>query len=187
LDEAEAIARVKRRDLSGLEVLVQLYQQQAVRLAVFITRDLPTAEDVVSDCFLLAYERAAQFDDRRPFRPWFLRIVANAALKVVRRQSKLMALEPNEAEPFEHQFERLLDPMADPDMAVEQAGVREAVRAALAALSPKQRAVLALRYYVGLSEAETAQALGIPSGTVKSRLSAGMGRLRTLLADWRSR
>lgn len=189
MDEAEAIEHAKRRDLSGLEALVQLHQQQAVRLAAFITHDLPTAEDVVSECFLTAYERIDQFDDRRPFRPWFHRIVVNAALKVVSREGRLTSLEHSSSGDgtFESVLERLMDSTPDLLEAAEQAEIRAAVRAALAALSPKQRAVVALRYFSDLNEAETAAALGIPRGTVKSRLAAGFERLRALLMGLRPR
>jgi RNA polymerase sigma-70 factor (ECF subfamily) len=189
MDEREAITRAKRHDPAGLEGLVQLHQQQAVRLATLITRDRQTAEDVVSECFLVAYERIHQFDEQRPFRPWFHRIVANAALKTVSRQGRLASLEnlANDDGTIERVLGRLVDSAPDPLEVAEQTEVRAAVQAALASLSPKQRAVLALRYYSDFSEAETAVALGIPRGTVKSRLAAGIERLRALLADLRPR
>jgi RNA polymerase sigma-70 factor (ECF subfamily) len=189
VDEPEAIACAKRGDLSGLETLVQLHQQQAIRLAALITRDLQMAEDVVSECFLTAYERIAQFDEQRPFRPWFHRIVTNAALKAASRQNKLTSLEDgvNTGESAVDMLEHLIGSASDPEEIVEQAELRAVVRTALASLTPKQRAVLALRYYSGFSEAETATALGIPPGTVKSRLAAGVSRLRGLLANLHSR
>jgi RNA polymerase sigma-70 factor (ECF subfamily) len=189
MDEREAITRAKRHDPAGLEGLVQLQQQQAVRLATLITRDRQSAEDVVSECFLVAYERIHQFDEQRPFRPWFHRIVANAALKTVSRQGRLASLEnlANDDGTIERVLGSLVDSAPDPLEVAEQTEVRAAVQAALASLSPKQCAVLALRYYSDLSEAETAAALDIPRGTVKSRLAAGMERLRALLADLRPR
>jgi len=189
MDEREAIRRAKRHDPAGLEGLVQLHQRQAVRLAALITRDCQTAEDVVSECFLVAYARIHQFDEQRPFRPWFHRIVANAALKTVSRQGRLVSLENpvNDDGTIQHLLGGLTDSAPDPLEVAEQAEVRTAVQTALASLSPKQRAALALRYYSDLSEAETAAALDIPRGTVKSRLAAGMERLRALLADLRPR
>jgi RNA polymerase sigma-70 factor (ECF subfamily) len=185
MDEREAIARAKRRDLSGLEALVQLHQQSAVRLAAFITRDRPLAEDIVSECFLVAYDRLGQFDDQRPFQPWFHRSVANAALKAVSHQHKFVSLEnwPGDNGTMDHWLERVTSAGRDPLEAAEQAEVHTAVREAIASLSPRQRAVLALRYVSGLSEAETAEMLGVPPGTVKSRLAAALNRLRGLLVD----
>lgn len=189
MDEREAITYAKRHDPAGLEGLVQLHQQQAVRLAALITRDRQTAEDVVSECFLVAYERIQQFDEQRPFRPWFHRIVANAALKAVSREGRLASLEnlENDDGTIERMLGSLVDSAPDPLEVAEQAEVRAAIQSAFASLSPKQRAVLALRYYSDLGEAETAAALGIPRGTVKSRLAAGLERLRALLADLRPR
>jgi RNA polymerase sigma-70 factor (ECF subfamily) len=190
MDEREAIARAKRRDLSGLEALVRQHQQPALRLAGFITRDRQMAEDVVSDCFLKvlkAYERIGQFDSNRPFRPWFLRSVLHAALKAAQRRNRLIPLEQPDGETPDAILTRLTASAPDPAEAAEQAEVRAAVREALAALTPRQRAVLVLRYYDELSESETAAALGIPRGTVKSRLAAGLGRLRVLLSGLRSR
>src|SRR5574341_1765406 len=111
MDEREAIRLAKRHDPAGLEGLVQLHQQQAVRLATLITRDRQLAEDVVSECFLIAYERIHQFDEQRPFRPWFHRIVANAALKTVSRQGRLASLEnlANDNETIEPVLEGLID------------------------------------------------------------------------------
>ncbi len=187
MDEREAIARAKRRDPSGLEALVHQHQQPALRLAYFITRDRQMAEDVVSDCFLKAYERIGQFDSNRPFRPWFLRSVLHAALKAAQRRKRLIPLEQPDGETPDAILKQLAASAPDPAEAAEQAEVRAAVREALAALTPRQRAVLVLRYYDELSESETAAALAIPRGTVKSRLAAGLERLRVLLSGLRSR
>jgi RNA polymerase sigma factor (sigma-70 family) len=181
MDEYEAVARAKRSELAGLEALVQLHQQSAVRLAAFITRDRQMAEDIVSDAFLTAFDRIAQFDAVRPFKPWFHRIVANAALKAVKKRRRIVSLDEDNTYNLPL---HLIGGVADPADAVEASEMQSEVRRALAALSPKQRAVIALRYYSEFSEAETAAALNIPPGTVKSRLSAGMQRLRTLLARW---
>lgn len=69
--EQQALARLKERDIGGLEFLVRRYQVQAVRAAYLVTRDRGLAEEVVQSAFLRAYERIEQFDARRPFRPWF--------------------------------------------------------------------------------------------------------------------
>lgn len=189
LEEPEALVRLKRQDISGLATLVEIYQQDAVRVAVFITRDLQAAEDVVSECFLVVYERIAQFDDHRPFRPWFFRIVANAALKATSRQRRFVSLERavDEDSMLKVAQKLTLNPAPDPELsATEQADLRTAVQAGLAALTPKQRSVIALRYLAGLNEIETSELLSIPRGTVKSRLAAGASRLRALLTNLRS-
>ena len=92
MDVTEAIARLRKRDISGLEMLVLEYQVQAVRAAYLITQDRPMAEDVVATAFLRAYERIGQFDTSRPFGPWFLRVVVNDAIKAVSRQRRHVSL-----------------------------------------------------------------------------------------------
>jgi len=81
LDEQEAIRRLKRGDIGGLEVLASRYQVKAVRTAYLITRDPALAEDVVQDCFVRVFHSIAGFDSARPFEPWFMRSVVNASVK----------------------------------------------------------------------------------------------------------
>ncbi|MBI2916360.1 MAG: sigma-70 family RNA polymerase sigma factor [Chloroflexi bacterium] len=83
MDDAEAVQRLKHRDIGGLETLVTRYQVQALRAAYLVTRDRFLAEDVVQEAFLRLVQRVRSFDDGRPFAPWFLRIVINDAIKAV--------------------------------------------------------------------------------------------------------
>lgn len=185
--EAKAIQNLKAGDISGLKLLVEKYQQSAVRAAAAITRDQQEAEDVVSKCFLVVYERINQFDPSRPFRPWFLKIVVNAALKRVGADSRLTSLDNLAAreaaiasinlEMGEHQ---------SPSTAIEHEEALAVLRDAISQLTPKQRAVLTLRYDLGLSEKEVSERLTIPRGTVKSRTASAVNRLRKLMADWLS-
>jgi RNA polymerase sigma-70 factor (ECF subfamily) len=161
-----------------------LHGQEAVRLAALITRDHQSAEDVVSHSYILAYERIHQFDDRRPFWPWFRRIVANAALKSLGREARFFSLDDLEETMLsaDTALNSAIAARADPEQQLEASLDREEVRRALAALTPKQRAVVVLRYYAGMSEAEIAASLNVPGGTVKSRGSAAVSRLRRLLS-----
>lgn len=179
--EREAIARLKDGDIGGLRTLVELHQHYAVRAATVITRDQQLAEDVVSGCFLTVYERIAQFDDQREFRPWFYRIVVNAALKAVKRQSRLLPWEwvkdgrgRNSPIP-RNEVALSLD---YPEKVVETREVVEQLRSEIRALTAKQRAVIVLRYDLDMSEKEISEMLRIPRGTVKSRASAAIRRLR---------
>lgn len=183
MDEWEAIARLQRGDISGLETLVRTYYVRAVRAAYLVAHDRDLAEDIVQSAFLRAYERIDQFDARRPFGPWFLRSVVNDAVKAASRQTRRVSLEQMTGDEASALIERLADPHAGPDTDVEQAETREAVRAALLALSPIQRALIVQRYYLGLSEAEMAISMDCPPGTIKSRLHAARERLRWLLAS----
>ena len=181
MEEQEAITRLKRGDIGGLEALVRQYQVRAVRTAYLITRDRALAEDIVQAAFLRAYERIGQFDAGRPFSPWFLRSVVNDAVKAAARRQRQVSLEAG----YEGEETSLADLLADPNPGpadlVEAAETRQAVWAALGKLPPAQRAAIVLRYYLGLSEAEMADELACPPGTVKWRLHAARKRLRTLL------
>ena len=92
MNEHQAIARLKRGDIDGLETLMQLHQVRAVRTAFLITRDRALAEDVVQAAFVRVYERIAQFDSNRVFEPWLLRIVTNDAVKAATRRERFVPL-----------------------------------------------------------------------------------------------
>lgn len=177
VDEHNAIAQIKRGNIDGLAALVQQYQVSAVRVAYLITGDRAMAEDVVQTSFIQAYQRIHQYDTHRPFAPWFLRSVANAAIKAASRGHPQVSLDSTDNLPVES----LSDPVPDPLDALEAAEVRQAIRAALAVLSPEQRAVIVLRYYLEMSEQDMAEMLNCPPGTVKWRLHAARQRLRGLL------
>jgi RNA polymerase sigma-70 factor (ECF subfamily) len=181
MEEREAIARLKRGDIGGLEALVHKYQVRAVRTAYLITRDRALAEDIVQAAFLRAYERIGQFDTGRPFGPWFLRSVVNDAIKATARRERQVSLEASPEGEGTSLANLLADPGPGPDDLVEAAELRQTVWAALGRLPPAQRAAIVLRYYLGLSEAEMADELACPPGTVKWRLHAARKRLRTLL------
>ncbi|MDY6875307.1 MAG: RNA polymerase sigma factor [Chloroflexota bacterium] len=174
MEEQEAIARLKRGDVGGLEPLVRKYQVQAVRTAYLITRDRALAEDIVQAAFLRAYERIGQFDAGRSFGPWFLRSVVNDAVKSVSRGKRQISLETDSLAGL------LADPNPGPAQIAEAADLRQKVWDALGKLPPAQRAAIVLRYYLGLSEAEMAEQLACPPGTVKWRLHAARKRLRPL-------
>lgn len=181
MEEQEAIARLKQGDIRGLEVLVRKYQLQATRTAYLITRDHALAEEIVQSAFLRAYERIGQFDAGRPFGPWLLRSVLNEAIKCAGRSNQLVSLEDGEDEEQMSLSDSLADPAPGPEELAEEAEMRQIVWEALGKLPPKQRAVIVMRYYLGLSEAEMGKYLGCPSGTVKWRLHAARKRLQELL------
>lgn len=166
-EERNAVDLLTQGDIRGLETLVHLHQLRAVRTAMGITGDRQTAEDVAADAFLAVYDRIGSYDRRRPFGPWFCRIVINLALKAVQRRSRIVALVPEAA-------------AAGPDLveAVVRQEAQQHVRDALADLSPEQRATVVLRYYLEMSEAEIAETLGCATGTVKWRLHAAKGRMQ---------
>ena len=180
MDDTEAIAQLKQGRIDGLEILVQRYQVQAIRAAYLVTRDRALAEDIVQAAFIRAYERIDQFDGTRPFSPWFLRSVINDAVKAARRQERQVSLE-NATNGEITLAEILPDPQPGPARQAESAEMREAVWNTLGELSPKQRAAVVLRYYLGLNEAEMARELSCAPGTVKSHLYLARKRLHSLM------
>src|SRR5215216_3216360 len=85
MDEKQAIQRLKKGDVSGLQFLVSCRQVRAVRTAYLITRGLGLSEDIVQDSFIQAFHAMRGFDASRPFKPWFLRSVVNAAVKTMQK------------------------------------------------------------------------------------------------------
>jgi RNA polymerase sigma-70 factor (ECF subfamily) len=177
MDEKEAITRLKRGEITGLEALVNRYQQRALRTAYLITQDAALAEDVAQTAFIRAYKSIHQFDIEREFSPWFIRIVANAAVQASRQQQRQIRLD----EDLPSIDDLLADSLFHPETEVEMREAETAVQNALLQLSPEQRAVIILRYYADMSEKEMAQALHTQPGTIKSRLNTARSRLRGLL------
>ena len=153
--------------------LVERYREVAFRTAWLITRSSADAEDAAQDAFVKAYYALARFRAGEAFRPWILRIVSNEAKN--RRRSA-------------GRRERLVQRIADdrgpggaapsPETAVLGGERRAALVARLEQLPERERLVVTFRYLLELSEAETARALGIRPGTVKSQLSRALERLR---------
>lgn len=183
MDDRTAIRRLKRGDIEALGVLVRRYEVRAVRTAYLITQDRASAEDVVQTAFLRAYQHIDQFDESRPFAPWFLRSVANAAIQAAQRRQRELSLDaplPGAAQDLDL-AELLPDPAPGPDDVLEQADLCRAVWQALAQLSPEQRAAVVLRYFLSLSDDEISDELAIAPGTVRWRLHAARKQLRALL------
>lgn len=184
LDERTAINLMQRGDIRGLDALMLAYQLRAIRAAYLVTHDLALAEDIVQSAFIRAYERIGQYDPERPFGPWFLRSVVNSAATAARRHGRFVPLQ--HARPG-HDAVAGSDDLPDLDFGPEErilgAETREAIWQAIDSLPPSQRAAIVLRYFLELPEAETAQRLGVPPGTVKSRLATARSRLRAVLGS----
>ena len=182
MNEKDAIAQLKRGDVRGLETLVRKYQLEAVRVAQPITNDLGLAEEIVQEAFVRVYQHIDQFDETRPFRPWFLRIVVNDALKLAEQQRRLVSLDS--AQPSETATDSIsLDDRLtyEQDEFGEKYDDAEMCQEILSGLSPEHRAVLELKYYLEMTDEEIADTIQIPPGTVKSRLHAAKLQIRSLL------
>jgi len=180
MDEQRAIQRLKNGDIGGLEYLVSHYQVKALRAAFLITRDSGLAEDVVHDAFIHVYHAIAGFDATRPFEPWFLRSVVNAAVKMVQRSARQVEAGEDADETV---FADLARRVASVESQVESIEVQDQIWAALQKLSPRQRAVIVQKYFLGMSESEMADQSDTATGTIKWLLNAARERLRELLAE----
>jgi RNA polymerase sigma-70 factor (ECF subfamily) len=172
-DDSELFTRAQRGDTAAYEEIVRRYQQLAFRTAYVITGSAAEAEDAAQDGFVKAFRALDRFRRGAPPRPWLLRIVANEARNRVRSTRRRLGLELRLAEGF-----RPGDAAPSPEAASVAAEDRARLLALVNALDEEDRLVIASRYFLELSGEETAAALGIPEGTVKSRLSRALARLR---------
>ena len=172
--DEQVLEAVGRGDDDALGVLYDRFGRLAFRLAFRILRDRALAEDAVQEAFLAVW-RSADAYKRERAKPstWILTVVHRRAVDLVRREQS------RRGEPLEVAPEPSVGPV-DEDAVLRDR--RAAVQAALTELPGDQRQALELAYYGGLTQSELAERLGVPLGTVKSRMFAGLGRLRELLA-----
>ena len=173
LDEDDLIRRAKRGDKHAYEELVYAYQGIAFRTAYVLAGNAADAEEAAQDGFVKAWRALGRFRDGAPFRPWLLQIVANEARNRRRSAGRRAHLALRAA--TEHPSG---DAAPSPEAALLSAQQREGLLAAVNELPEDQRSVITLRYFVGLSEQEVADALDLPTGTIKSRTSRALERLR---------
>jgi RNA polymerase sigma-70 factor (ECF subfamily) len=175
-DDDELVRRALRGEIEAYERIVRTYQAMALRTAYVITGSAEDAEEVVQDAFVKAHRALRRFRPGEPLRPWLLTIVGNEA----RNRRRANASRPPRARGDE------LEPGGSSpaaESAVLAANERRALGEALAQLSQADRDALACRYFLDLSEAEIASVLGVRRGTVKSRLSRALARLREVVDD----
>jgi RNA polymerase sigma factor (sigma-70 family) len=173
LDEAELVERAKGGDHGAYGEIVHAYQGIAFRTAYLIAGDASEAEDAAQEGFVKAFYALPRFRSGAPLRPWLLRIVANEARNRRRsagRRAHLALQAAGDAPSGEA--------APSPEAALLSAEQHETLLAAVNGLREDDRLVIACRYFLDLSEEETAAALGWRRGTVKSRLSRALGRLR---------
>jgi RNA polymerase sigma-70 factor (sigma-E family) len=164
--------RERDRTDGGMEGLYRAHAPDALRLAYLLTGERELAEDLVQDAFVKVLGRFHDLRNRDAFW-WYLRrtIVNLARSRFRRRRVERAWLERQHPEPAVQAFEGFAE--------------RDRLRRALMTLRPEQRAAIVLRFYEDLSEADTAQALGVAVGTVKSMVSRGLERLRSELPEHR--
>jgi RNA polymerase sigma-70 factor (ECF subfamily) len=168
-DERAWIRGAQSGSVSDLEALFRHHWPRAYRAAYLVVHDAAAAEDIAQEAFLAAVRGLDRFDRRRPFGPWLHRIVVNRAID----WSRARALRRESGDAW-------LAQLAAPD--TREGSQAEALATALAELSPEHRAVIVMRHLLEYTPGEIAETLGLPRGTVNSRLRRGLdelaGRLR---------
>ncbi|QBD78861.1 RNA polymerase sigma factor [Ktedonosporobacter rubrisoli] len=172
--DEELFRQWQRGDASALETIVQRYHRPLLAHLYRLTGNVQCAEDLVQEAFVRLVREAQSYHYPRPFMPWFYTIARRLALtertSAYHRHTELKAELP---EPAQHE--------PDPAEWVERWEQQRGLHLALARLSFEQREVLSLRYGQELSVKETAELLGIPPGTVKSRTFTALRLLREML------
>ena len=176
MKDAELAALAQAGDREAFGELAKRYAASARRVARAVLGNLEDADDAAQDGFLSALRHLGRYDPHRPFGPWLLRIVANAATDRLRRRRVRAAdaIPPTLA---------ARDP--GPDREADKRALHAALRQGLTALPERQRVAVVLFDVEGYTHAEIAEVLGIPVGTVRSHVFHARRALRTTLAAWK--
>lgn len=172
-EETAWVALARQGDQLAWSRLVGRYQEPVFRLACLIVGDATEAEDVAQDAFIRAFLALDQYDSERPLRPWLLSIAANQA----RNRRRSIGRYWGALQRFFQTRPALVEDPPERTVAADARRLREAV----SRLRPDAQDVLYLRYFLQLSEAETAEVLDIPRGTAKSRHSRALNQLRAVV------
>jgi RNA polymerase sigma factor (sigma-70 family) len=178
LPESELVERARQGDHGAYGQLVQAYEGIAFRTAYLLAGNAADAEDAAQEGFVKAFYAMRRFRPGAPFRPWILQIVANEARNRRRSAGRRAALVMRTAAEAPSG-----EAAPSPEAAISMGEERKALLAAVNTLQEEDRLVIACRYFLELSEEETATTLGWKRGTVKSRLSRALDRLRAELGE----
>ena len=167
--DAALVRAAQRGSAEAAEELFRRHWPAAHRTAWLVVGDAAAAEDIAQEAFLAALRALHRFDRRRPLAPWLHRIVVNRAIDFARARALRRETAPEAA--------------GEPGAADPEAGLGDELLDALAALGPQVRAVVVLRHLLGYTPGEIAAMLGVPRGTVNSRLRRGLDALADVLDD----
>jgi RNA polymerase sigma-70 factor, ECF subfamily len=170
-DDASLVREARRGSGDAIETLVRRHWDGAHRAAYLIVHDAGAAEDIAQEAMLAVVRSIDGFDRRRPLRPWLHRIVVNRSLDWLRARARRPELSVELASPA-------AGGLAAPD---EPEVLSDEMMRALAALEPEQRALIVMRHLLGYRSSELGRMLGMPAGTVRTRLARALARVRELL------
>jgi RNA polymerase sigma-70 factor (ECF subfamily) len=174
LEQAELIERARSRDERAWEILVRQYQEKVFRLAYLLLGDRDDAEDVAQETFVRALHSLNRFDAERPLQPWLLAITKNLARNRLRSMGRYL----NAIGRWKQ--EKDIESESSFNQRMEQTRANDLWKAVKTLKSGDQE-VIYLRYFLDLSNQETADALSVANGTVKSRLHRALQRLEAVL------
>jgi RNA polymerase sigma-70 factor, ECF subfamily len=182
-EDEQLVARARRGEASAMEALFLRHRRAAYLLALQLLGDAEEAHDATQDAMMRFLSSLSRFQPGSPVRPWLFSIVRNRCRDLLRRRRV------RRAEPLEHGEEQwrpeLVDGGQDPHRDAEHAQLRRRLWRALARLAAEHREILVLREYQDLSYGEIAAVLGVPQGTVMSRLHRARRQLAAQLVSGR--
>ena len=168
----ELVRRARQGDEASWKVIVSLHQEPVFRLAYLFLGDTDEAKDATQETFIRAYLAFDRFDARRPLRPWLLSICANLARNRLRSSNR-----------FFKAIQTLIrnDPVTNESDHLDQRWQSQSLWSAVRRLGPNDQQIIYLRYFLELPVEETAQSIGVATGTVKSRLHRAQEKLRIVI------
>jgi len=180
IDEKAVIARAQRGDTNAFGTLVRVYQRRAYAAAYGVVGNRDDALELAQEAFIRAFRAIGRFDAKLPFYPWLHRIVRNTCLNHLKQRKRRgeSSLESLTEDGFEFP-----ETTTGPEEAAELASLRDAIRKAMGGLTPPQREILELRHLLELSYSEISEQLGVPIGTVMSRLHGARKAMRLVLEE----
>jgi len=184
-EERVLLKRSAAGDAAAFEPIVVVYQNRAYQYALAILRNHHDALDLSQDAFVRAFRSLDRFDVQRTFLPWFLRILRNLCLNTLKKRGRRP--ENPGTEDAEEIMKFIPSQVAGPDVSLARQEQADRIGAALGHLSPEHREVIFLRHFEDMSYEDIAGILGIPVGTVMSRLFNGRRALARRLKSSETR
>lgn len=178
MEEVELVRKARLGDMEAFESLVRKYQQKVYALCRRLTGAHQSADDLAQETFIKAYFSLDSFDESRPLYPWLRRIALNLGLNYVKRRGREKTFHDGRTDYGRRPMTQAAE---GPEEELERAELEAGFERAVAALPSEQRNVFVLRFYEEMSYDEIARELGLPLGTVMSRLNRARRRLRELL------
>jgi RNA polymerase sigma-70 factor, ECF subfamily len=174
LNEADLIEQARQGDDAAWEMLVQQHREAVFRLAYLLLGDAHEAEDAAQETFIRTYRALNRFDTARPLRPWLLHITANLVRNRRRAVGRYWAA-------LRRMVQANPEPITSAEAETSKQWEAQMLWQAVRRLGPAEQEIIYMRYFLELSVAETAEALEIAPGTVKSRLHRALGHLRVVM------